>query len=186
MDTIDTQSHANKYKNSLVAPLALLAAVGWCFWCTVLQLDGTEVGGEIDFTLIYHTIRRNAHSDARLWELMRQPSDRARRGGGPKPAADLLAQFLASKRHAVDAERAERRGRVEEPGEDLDVCRVLRGKRRVDRFAPVTPQMQVHERVGQERLTSAEHTTPPRVARPPLFGERPPFGLAVAGRGDEF
>ncbi len=184
VDIIDTQSDANKHKNSLVAPFALLAAVGVRFWCTIL--DGTEVGSEIHLTLINHTIRRNAHSNARLREVVRQPSDRARCGGRPKPTADLLAQFLASKRHTVDAERAERRGRVEEPREDSDVCGILRGKRRVDRFAPVTPQMEVNERVGQERLTGAKHTPPARVARPSLVGERPPFCLAGRGRRDDF
>lgn len=107
VDIIDTQSDTNKHKNSFVAPLALLAAVGVRFWCAILQLDGTQVGSEIHLTLIYHTIRCNAHSNARLREVVRQPPDGACGGGRPKPAADLLAEFLAGKRHTVDAERAE-------------------------------------------------------------------------------
>ena len=54
-----------------------------------------------------------------------------------EPLPNLHTELLPDESHAVDAKRTEWRRIVQEPGNDLHVCRVISGIDGVWRFAPI-------------------------------------------------
>ena len=56
---------------------------------------------------------------------------------GPKPLAYILTEILAHQHHLVYTEWTEGRWGIEEPGDYLDVGRVVGGVHRLGRAAPV-------------------------------------------------
>lgn len=68
-----------------------------------------------------------------------------------EPLSDVLAKVLAHQRHPVNAEGAQGRRGIEEPGDDLDVGRVIGSIDRVGRSPPVwnmSEQIEKDERMS--------------------------------------
>ena len=75
---------------------------------------------------------------------------------GPYQLPNVLLKFLSSKRHSVHAERTQRRWRIEEPGQNLDVGYVVCG---IDRLKEKPP---FYVRRGQEISTGEGKSHVPR------------------------
>lgn len=144
---VDAQTMTDQYQHSTVAP-HLSHMPAW--------RANTAMGRGQHLRFIYHaSIRRNVYTETCLRERMNElPARRSvhisqvirngldelyrsRCDTGPEPLADLRPELLADQRHPVHAEGTQRRGIVEEPGDDLHVGRIVRRVDRIRRFSPI-------------------------------------------------
>lgn len=103
----------------------------WKIWLSTATDIPSDASGE----LCTSALKRGQHrrkEQSTIYGL-----DRTSSCAGPEPLPNILSKFLSGERHAMHAERAEWRRRVEEPCQDLYIHRIICRVHRMGRAPPV-------------------------------------------------
>ena len=147
IDAVETETNADEDEHGPSAPSGLRMpsgrAVGHVGRRIDVGLEDGRIGGDGDSEAGFGEATNEPPVGGRVrWVRLRfLEVEHVLYGTGcstrTEPLADIFSEFLSCESHAMDAERGQRRGGIEEPSEDLDVQCVVDGVYRMGRATPI-------------------------------------------------